>query len=143
MPAAAEPPPPAHLAIREVGPGDAETVSVAYEQVWGRANVMRALLDAPGFRCYLALVDGEPAGLGVLHVADGVGSLANALTIPAMRGRGCQTALLHRRLRDAAAAGCDLIASQCRPGSASERNQLRAGLRVVGSKAWWIPAPSA
>jgi hypothetical protein len=87
-------------------------------------------------------VDGTAAALGVLHVAEGVGSMANALTVPALRGRGCQTALLHRQIRDAALAGCDLLASQCRPGSTSQRNQLRAGFRIAGSKAWWVRVPA-
>jgi len=68
--------------------------------------------------------------------------MANALTAPAFRGRGCQTALLHRRIQDAAGAGCDLLVSQCSPGTASERNQLRAGFRAAGTKAWWVQAPT-
>ena len=122
-------------------PGEATLVAGLYEQVWGDGGAIRVLLGRPAFRCYVAEVAGAPAALGVLHVADGVGSMANALTIPAMRGRGCQTALLRRRIRDAALAGCDLLASQCMPGTPSQRNQLRAGLRIAGSKAWWLPLP--
>ena len=36
---------------------------------------------------------------------------------------------------------CDLLVSQCMPGSVSQGNQLRAGFRIAGSKAWWVPLP--
>ena len=64
--------------------------------------------------------------------------MANALTVPALRGRGCQTALLQRRIHDAHQLGCDVLVSQCRPGSTSQNNQLRAGFEIAGTKAWWV-----
>ena len=105
------------------------------------SGAVRVLIGQPRFRCYLAFVDGEPAGLGILHIADGVASMANGLTVPHLRGCGCQTALLYRRLADAAAAGCSLVASQYAPGSTSQNNQLRVGFRIAASKAWWVPRP--
>ena len=143
-PRAAVPAPAPGIAVRALDPDDAAGVAAfvrVYESVWGGGAAIRVLLGAPGFRCYLAEADGEPAALGVLHVRAGVGSMANGLTAPRFRGRGCQTALLHRRIRDAAGAGCDLLVSQCRPGSQSERNQLRAGLAIAGTKVWWIERP--
>lgn len=138
-PTTAVPPAPGHITIEEVGPEDAGIFGRLYEQVWGDGDQIRPLIGRPRFRCYLALVEGEAAALGVLHLADGVGSMANALTVPAFRNRGCQTALLQRRIHDAAMAGCDLLASQCRPGSGSQNNQLRAGLQIAGTKVWWVP----
>ena len=91
----------------------------------------------PGWRLYIATVDGTPAAFAALFVRDGVGSLAGAATVPALRGRGCQTALLHRRIADADDDGCDLIASQATPGSVSQRNMERAGLRIAYTKAIW------
>jgi hypothetical protein len=139
---AAEVPPPARVVVEEVGPAAAATFVRVYEQVWGNGGAIRAVLGQPRFRSYLAFVDGTAAALGVLHVANGAGSMANVLTVPALRGRGCQTALLHRRIRDAALAGCDLLASQCRPGSTSQSNQIRADFRIAGSKAWWVRVPT-
>jgi len=101
------------------------------------------LIEHPRFHCYLAFVDGHPAALGILHVANGVGSMANGLTVPSMRGRGCQTALLYRRIAEAARAECDLLASQCMPGVTSQNNQLRVGFQIAGSKAWWVRSPEA
>jgi hypothetical protein len=136
------PPTPEHITIKEVEPAGADDFVRVYEQVWGAGGAIRALIGQPRFHCYLAFVDGVAAGLGVLHIANRAGSMANGLTAPPFRGRGCQTALLYRRIRDAALAGCDLLVSQCNPGSESQRNQLRAGFRVAGSKAWWLPLPA-
>jgi GNAT superfamily N-acetyltransferase len=57
--------------------------------------------------------------------------------VPDYRGRGCQAALLRRRIDDAAAAGCELVASQLPFGSGAQRNVERAGLRVACTKAIW------
>ena len=130
---------PDHIHLREITQEDANVFVQVYEQVWGDGLAIRALIGQPHFRCYLAYVDDTPAALGVLHIANGIGSMANALTIPEFRGRGCQTALLHYRIRDAAKAGCHLLVSQCRPGVVSQNNQLKAGFQIAGSKTWWVP----
>jgi hypothetical protein len=109
--------------------------------VWGAGGAIRVLIGQPRFRCYLAFVDGQAAELGVLHIANRAGSMANGLTVAPFRGRGCQTALLDRRIRDAALAGCDLLVSQCNPSSDSQRNRLCTGFRIAGSKSWWLPLP--
>ncbi len=101
-----------------------------------RANV-EARHPLPGWRLYVASVEGAPAAFGALFVSGGVGSLAGAATAPRFRGRGCQSALIRRRIADAAAEGCDLIAAQASPGSSSQRNMERAGLRVAYTKAVW------
>jgi hypothetical protein len=64
--------------------------------------------------------------------------MTNALTIPTQRNRGCQTALLYHRIRAATEVGCDLLVSQCMPGTTSQQNQLRVGFRIDGTKAWWV-----
>jgi GNAT superfamily N-acetyltransferase len=132
---------PPQLTIRSVGPRDADTFAQVYDEVWGGSAAVRVLIEHPRFRCYLAYVDGIPAGLGILHMAHGVGSMANGLTAPSLRGRGCQTALLEQRIADAAQAGCNLLVSQCMPGSTSQNNQLRVGFQIAGSKAWWVRNP--
>lgn len=126
------------VVVREAGRDEAEAFSQLYASAWGDPGVGLVWLDHPAFTCYIASVDGTDAALGVLHVAGGTASMANALTAPALRGRGSQTALLRRRLADAARAGCDLAVSQCRPGSVSQRNQLRAGFSIAETKVWWL-----
>ena len=101
-----------------------------------KANV-EARHPLPGWRLYVAAVGGAPAAFGALFVSGGVGSLGGAATAPRFRGRGCQSALIRRRIADAASGGCDLIAAQATPGSSSQRNMERAGLRVAYTKAVW------
>ncbi|MGN6380422.1 MAG: GNAT family N-acetyltransferase [Gaiellales bacterium] len=94
-------------------------------------------LARPGWRLYLACVDGEPAAAAVLTIDDGAAYLANAATRPEHRRQGCQTALLHRRLRDGRDAGCDIACALAAPGSASQRNLERAGLRRRPTPRGW------
>jgi hypothetical protein len=131
---------PEHISIRDVGQSERADFKKTYEQVWGDGEQIAVLIGHPRFRCYLAYIDEQPVALGVMHIANGAASMANALTIPSAEGKGCQTALLYHRIRQAALESCDLLVSQCRPGSQSQRNQLRIGFQIAGSKAWWIPA---
>lgn len=90
------------------------------------------------WRCYVASLGRSPAGIGGLYLRDGIGVLAAGATLPEFRRRGCQTALLHRRLADAAEAGCDLVLSQAKPGSVSQRNLQRVGLGTAYTQAIWV-----
>lgn len=83
----------------------------------------------------LALVDGTPAACGSLSVVGGVGWLGGAATLPAQRGKGLQTALVHRRLRLAADAGCTLAAATALPDGQSARNLERLGFTLLYSQA--------
>jgi hypothetical protein len=117
----------------------------AYVAGWGfpekdhaqfKANV-RPWLGQPGWSLYLARVDGRPAAAATLYLHNGVGYLADATTAPPFRGRGLQTALLRRRVSDAARAGADLVFSGAEPFSASHRNMERIGLRLQFMRAKW------
>jgi GNAT superfamily N-acetyltransferase len=94
-------------------------------------------LGRPGWRLYLADVDGNPAAAGVLVTSDGAAFLANASTRPEYRGRGCQTALIQRRLDDGKGEGCDLACALAAPGSASQRNLERAGIPLCHTQVVW------
>ena len=110
----------------------------------GAADTNRELLKPIGeaefadWRCYVAFVGSQPAAIASLYLRDGIGVMASAATLPHFRGRGCQTALLNQRLADAAAAGCELVLSQADPGSQSQRNLERVGLRTAYTQAIWI-----
>ena len=132
------PSPPPHIAIKVVTPDDANEFVAIFQEEKGN-DAIRVLLDHPHYQCFLAYVDAEPAALGVLHIADGAASMANGITRPAFRRRGCQTALLNHRIRAAAEAGCNIMVSQCVPGSVSQNNQLRVGFNIAGTKVWWVP----
>lgn len=91
-----------------------------------------------GWRHYLALADGMPAGGALLHVDGDVATLAGAATVFTMRRRGVQGALLARRLSVAAELGCTLVLSRCAVGSVSQRNMERVGLRTAYTKVVWV-----
>lgn len=80
---------------------------------------------------FLAEIDGQIAGGGMLAMHDAVASLGGASTLPAFRNRGAQTALLRARLAFAAEQGCDIAMVTTLPGSTSQRNVERQGFRVV------------
>jgi GNAT superfamily N-acetyltransferase len=95
-------------------------------------DVMEGFCHRSGPCCFfLAFVDGEPAGGAVVSTYQGVGGLFGASTLPALRRRGVQVALLNARLAWARDHGCDLAVSIARPGSTSHRNIERFGFRVA------------
>ena len=146
---AAAPPAPAGVEVAEAGEADMADFARIHldgHEVPGEDRkpaeaAVRAWYGRPGWRLYLARVDGAPAASAALTVDGGLGYLANAATLPGMRGRGCQTALLSRRIADAAAAGCETVASLAEFGSGSQRNLERAGLRVAFTQAVWRMGP--
>ena len=136
-PEAAEP----ELPVREIGPDEAErfalTLLRGHEAPESDTAAVAHGYSLPGLRRYLVELDGEPAAAAALARAGELAYLANASTVPAFRGRGCQTALIRRRILDAAAAGCTLVCCQTALASPSQRNLERAGLRVAYVKTVW------
>ncbi len=98
----------------------------------------------PGWHCYLARVDDEPAACAAMFLDSGLAEFGIAATLEPARGRGCQTALLHRRISDAAAAGCHTLfveTGERTPGrpSTSYGNILRAGFEEAYLRPNWQP----
>ncbi|HJV21969.1 MAG TPA: GNAT family N-acetyltransferase [Holophagaceae bacterium] len=89
------------------------------------------LADAWGF---LAFVDGEPAGGGMLGVVDGVALLSGDGVIPRFRGRGLQKALIRARLAFARARGCDVACAGTAPSTPSQRAYEASGFRAAYPK---------
>jgi GNAT superfamily N-acetyltransferase len=87
--------------------------------------------------CFLAEFDGEPGAAGVLCIHDGVALFGGSATIPELRRRGLQTALLHERMRYALENGCDLAMMVAEPGSSSQRNAERKGFRIAYTRTKW------
>jgi GNAT superfamily N-acetyltransferase len=86
---------------------------------------------------FLAEIDGVPVAAGLLSMRNDIALLAGASTIPEWRRRGAQLALLHARLRYAAANGCTIAMMCALPGSGSQRNAERHGFRVVYTRLKW------
>ena len=87
-----------------------------------------------GWRCYVAIVDGEPQACGAMLIHEGVAEFGIGATLEPARRRGCQLALLRRRIVDAVEAGCQTLFVETgkrvegKPAS-SYRNILRAGFK--------------
>jgi GNAT superfamily N-acetyltransferase len=92
-------------------------------------------MEQAGVRSYLALLDRVVAGGGSMRISEGVAQLTGAATAPAHRRRGVQTALLSKRLADAARAGCDVAVVTTQPGSKSQQNVQRRGFHLLYTRA--------
>ena len=97
------------------------------------------------WRCYVARVDGETQACAAMLVQGDLAEFGIAATLEPARGRGAQRALLHRRILDAAAAGCRTLFVETgervpeRP-SASYKNILRAGFEEAYLRPNWTRA---
>lgn len=122
-------------AIAATGFGMPAWAGTFFAQLPGRA----------GWRCYVARVDGEAAACGAMLIDGELAELGIGATLESARRRGCQLALLHRRIVDAAAAGCRTLFVETgervedRPAG-SYRNILRAGFEEAYLCPNWKPA---
>ena len=122
--------------------------------LWASVNARGWAHDHPEFReflegfgalsaareqsvCFLAELDGEPGAAGVLCLHEGVALFGGAATVPEMRRRGLQAALLQARMRYALEHGCDLAMMVAEAGSQSQRNAERTGFRVAYTRTKW------
>jgi GNAT superfamily N-acetyltransferase len=88
--------------------------------------------------CFVAEIDGEPGAAGVLSIHEGVALFGGSATVPELRRRGLQSALLHERLRYASERGCDLAMMVAAAGSESQRNAERKGFRIAYTRTKWL-----
>ena len=87
--------------------------------------------------CFLAEFDGQPGAAGVLCMHDGVALFGGSATIPELRRRGLQAALLQERMRYAFDHGCDLAMMVAEAGSNSQRNAERKGFKIAYTRIKW------
>lgn len=117
---------------------------------WAGAFFAR-LPGRDGWRCYVARIEGTAQACAAMLLDGGVAEFGIAATLEPARGRGCQLALLHRRVADAAQAGCHTLFVETgarvedRPAN-SYRNILRAGFEEAYLRPNWtkeVSAPSS
>ncbi len=109
------------------------------------ASLLAPVAGLPAWRCYLAKVDGIPQACAALLLDGEVAELGIAATLEGGRRRGCQLALLRRRIEDAAAAGARTLFVETGarvPGrpSSSYANILRAGFEEAYLCQGWSDA---
>jgi GNAT superfamily N-acetyltransferase len=87
--------------------------------------------------CFLAEMDGVPGAAGALSIYQGTALFGGATTVPELRGRGLQGALLAARMRYAFEQGCDLAMMVSEVGTGSQRNAERKGFRIAYTRTKW------
>ena len=86
---------------------------------------------------FIADFQGQSGAAGALCLHDGVALFAGAATIPHMRRRGLQAALLAGRIRYASDHGYELAMMVTEAGSQSQRNAERIGFRIAYTRTKW------
>jgi GNAT superfamily N-acetyltransferase len=134
------------IRIRVTGPEEAQLWATVSAKGWTHEHPelreffqqFAAMASArQGSPCFLAELEGEPGAAGSLSIHDGVALFAGAATIPRMRRRGLQAALLEARMRYAFDHGCDLAMMVAEAGSESQRNAERKGFRIAYTRTKW------
>lgn len=139
-------PAPAGIEVVELGAADEEPFGTIAALGFGMpawaADFFAHLPGREGWRCYVARVEGEAQACAAMLIEDGIAEFGIAATLEEARGRGCQTALLRRRIDDAATAGCHTLFVETgervpdRP-SGSYRNILKAGFEEAYLRPNW------
>jgi GNAT superfamily N-acetyltransferase len=142
------------LAVRPVTSGDAIAwaSAIATSFRWPESTVpwIACLPGRPGWHCFGSFDGSTLAGTGALHVAGDIGWLSLATTLPRYRRRGSQSALLARRIGEAARLGCRWLSVEAAEGtpsapSPSIHNLHRAGFTTAYTRANFllVPRPAA
>jgi GNAT superfamily N-acetyltransferase len=137
---------PSNIRVRVIGPDEARSWSEISARGWGHEHpeLQKFILELGAIsaareqgQCFLAELDGQAGAAGLLCVHDGVALFGGASTVPELRRRGLQTALLHERMRYAFEHGCDLAMMAALPGSESQRNAERRGFQIAYTRTKW------
>lgn len=134
------------ISIRELESDEFDTFAEIYTKGFqmpsflksGVAQNNKILYNNQNWTFYLASVDNVPAGIGVLFTKERTAALAAAATVPALRKKGVQSALIKKRIYQASIKQCDLIAGQAKFGSVSQTNMEKAGMKIGYTKAIWV-----
>jgi hypothetical protein len=137
---------PAYVNARAIGPNEAEMWTSISARAWTHEHpeLLGICLESGAIAsirehsaCFLAEFDGEPGAAGVLCIHEGVALFGGAATVPELRRRGLQGALLQERMRYAWEHGCDLAMMGAEAGGDSQRNAERKGFRIAYTRIKW------
>jgi len=146
QPARAASPTGSSVSVRIMGPDEADLWSRISAKGWSHdhpelMDFMVSFGAVTAAReqtvCFLAEADGHPGAAGVLCIHDGVALLGGSSTVPEMRRRGMQSALLEARMRYAFEIGCNLAMMVAWPGTDSQRNAERKGFQIAYTRTKW------
>ncbi len=137
---------PASIAVRVSAPEEAALWSDITVRGWGHENAeLQGFLREVGTISaaregsvqFIAEYAGQPGAAGSLCIHDGVALFTGSTTVPELRRRGLQSALLEYRMRYAFQHGCDLAMMVAHPGSESQRNAERRGFHIAYTRTKW------
>lgn len=140
-------PPDTSLRVAEAGRGDRTAFGEIIAEAFGWPTVAGAWatgpMGHPSWHYYLAFDGDAPVATASLYVDGTTGWFGMAATRESARGRGAQTALIARRINDAAALGCTLLSIETaeptpQREAPSFRNVTRAGFEIAYTRANWI-----
>ena len=150
--AAEAPPVETEVRVEPIGAERAWEFGDVFTHAYGTPELLRPVLERlpslPGWTCFLAYADETPAATAALFVTGDVGWLGVAGTLPALRGRGAQSALLAARIDAARQAGCAMVVTETgapvdgKPGP-SYRNIVRAGFQAAYVRENYLSTPDA
>ena len=128
------------LRIERIGAQQAELfgdlVAPAFDWPPLLARLLARTVGTDGWIHYLAFDEDRPAAAAAVRIIGRDAYLGPAVTLEPFRGRGAQSALIARRIRDAAEAGCVRIVSETAEDlperrSNSFHNLQRAGFQLA------------
>jgi len=137
---------PVYTRVRVTRPEEAQLWATVSATAWSHEHpelldfvLQTAALSAAREQspCFLSEFEGQPGAAGSLCIHNGVALFAGAATIPQLRRRGLQAALLQERMRYAFDHGCDLAMMVAEAGSESQRNAERKGFRIAYTRMKW------
>ena len=135
----------AAISIRVAGPDDVIAFgnlhggSEAWVRRISKASMLDALLD-PGNTFYMAYVDEHPVATLHLLVDGATAGIYAVGTMRSYRRGGISSAMISRAIRDALAAGCDVIGLSTDADGPAERLYQRLGfVRAFESQLWVEP----
>lgn len=133
--------PPPGIAIEAVTPATVQRWAKAIAEGFAEfgpvpEETFTGFACVPGALTFLARIENEiVGGCGGRIVPEArIAALYGTATLPAFRRRGVQSALIARRLHEAAQAGCEYAVVSTLPGSGSQRNMERRGFQLAYTK---------
>jgi hypothetical protein len=141
------PPTGSTIVVYELGDGDWEgeglsmIAAEALDLPITAAALFYSLHQLEHWRCYTAAMSttGPLVATGATMIHNGIAQLGLATTLEDFRGKGCNWALLRRRLIDAAASGCHTaFVEVCEDGRTEDFGPLRRNLSRAGFKEAYV-----
>jgi GNAT superfamily N-acetyltransferase len=134
--------------IRDLKPLETEGMSHIFADALNLPKLATVLMIGlpkwEGWRCYAAYLDEREVGCGSMRIFGNLALLGLDATLPGFRGRGCQSALITRRLVDADQAGCEAVVAEvwnAHPASEAAAHVLESAgfVEIAGKTSWRRP----